>query len=83
MGPTFVCTEAQTDKNLIVSGKLKKPALGGEKAKMAPTYLVSGRSVRDQIMALMHPMTSSSGGTGPDVGQIPFRTYNGEVPMSE
>jgi hypothetical protein len=39
--------------------------------------------VSDQMMALMAPITSSAGGTGPEAGHMPFRTYNGEVPMSE
>lgn len=34
-------------------------------------------------MALMPPMISSSDGTGPLIGQIPFKTYKGDVPMSE
>lgn len=47
------------------------------------TYFNNGRRVSDQTMALMPPMTSSSDGTLPDAGQIPFRTYKGDVPMSE
>ena len=47
------------------------------------TYLSNGNNVRDQMMALMPPMISSSEGTGPAAGQIPFKTYNGDVPMSE
>ena len=34
-------------------------------------------------MALIPPMISSLGGTGPDADQIPLSTYKGEVPMSE
>ena len=47
------------------------------------TYLSNGNKVRDQMMALMPPITSSFEGTGPSEGQIPFKTYNGDVPMSE
>jgi len=47
------------------------------------TYFKSGKRVKDQIIALMPPMISSSGGMSPDEGQIPLRTYSGEVPMSE
>jgi len=54
-----------------------------ENAKRAHTYLRRGINVRDQTMALRPPITSSLGGTGPDVGQIPLRTYKGEVPISE
>ena len=36
-----------------------------------------------QIMALIPPIISSSDGTVPEVGHIPFSTYNGDVPMSE
>lgn len=39
------------------------------------TYLMSGRMVIDQKMALRPPITSSSEGTGPEPGQIPFKTY--------
>lgn len=35
------------------------------------------------MMALIPPMISSLGGTGPDDGQIPLSTYKGDVPMSE
>lgn len=34
------------------------------------------------MIQLMPPITSSSEGTGPSPGHIPFKTYNGEVPMS-
>ena len=47
------------------------------------TYLQNGRRVKDQIMALIHPMISSFGGAGPEDGQIPLSTYKGDVPMSE
>jgi len=46
------------------------------------TYLRRGNNVRDHIMALKPPMTSSVEGAGPLGGQIPFRTYKGDVPMS-
>jgi hypothetical protein len=54
-----------------------------KRQKRVHTYLRRGRNVRDQTMALIAPMTSSLGGTGPDVGQIPLRTYRGDVPISE
>jgi hypothetical protein len=41
-----------------------------------------GNIVNAQMMALIPPMTSSSGGTGPEVGHNPFRVYSGEVPRS-
>ena len=47
------------------------------------TYLHRGSRVNAQIIALMPPMTSSFGGTGPVAGHKPLRVYNGEVPMSE
>jgi hypothetical protein len=47
------------------------------------TYLSNGNNVRDQTIALTPPMISSFEGTGPSLGQIPFKTYNGDVPMSE
>jgi hypothetical protein len=47
------------------------------------TYFNNGRMVRDQKMALIPPITSSFEGTGPLAGQIPFKTYSGDVPMSE
>jgi hypothetical protein len=47
------------------------------------TYLSKGRRVIAQIIALIPPMISSWDGKGPVLGQIPFRTYRGEVPMSE
>jgi hypothetical protein len=34
-------------------------------------------------MALIHPMISSFGGTGPVDDQMPLSTYKGDVPMSE
>lgn len=39
------------------------------------TYLIKGRIVIDQKIALRPPMTSSGEGTGPEAGQIPFKTY--------
>lgn len=47
------------------------------------TYFTRGRSDIAQIMALTPPITSSREGVPLWGGQIPFRTYNGEVPMSE
>lgn len=47
------------------------------------TYLRNGNRVRAQMMALIPPMMSSFEGTFPPLGQIPFKTYSGEVPMSE
>ena len=44
------------------------------------TYFSVGMSKRDQTIALIPPMISSGGGTGPLDGQIPFNTYSGEVP---
>jgi hypothetical protein len=38
------------------------------------TYLMSGNRVSDQIMTLIPPMMSSSGGVGPEDGQMPFKT---------
>ena len=35
------------------------------------------------MMALIHPMISSFGGTGPDDDHMPLSTYKGDVPMSE
>ena len=63
---------------LSVSGDLRK-----KEAKTWLTYLQNGRRVKDQIMALIHPMTSSFGGAGPDDDQMPLSTYKGDVPMSE
>lgn len=45
------------------------------------TYLRKGRMVIAQKMAETPPITSSLLGTGPDEGQIPLRTYSGEVPV--
>jgi hypothetical protein len=42
--------------------------------KMTLTYLINGIRVRDQMIALTPPIISSSGGTPPDAGQIPFST---------
>ena len=47
------------------------------------TYFNKGRIVRAHMIALIPPMTSSFGGTGPPVGQIPLSTYRGDVPISE
>lgn len=47
------------------------------------TYFNNGRNVMDHTIALIAPIASSFGGAGPSAGQIPFRTYRGEVPMSE
>lgn len=44
---------------------------------------MSGRIVNDQKMALTPPITSSWEGTGPVGDQMPFKTYKGDVPMSE
>jgi len=35
------------------------------------------------MIVLIPPITSSLGGVGPSAGQIPFKTYRGEVPISE
>lgn len=50
---------------------------------MRLTYLQNGRRVKDQMIALIHPMISSFGGAGPDDDQMPLSTYKGDVPMSE
>ena len=34
------------------------------------------------MIALTPPMISSLEGNGPSAGQIPFKVYNGEVPIS-
>ena len=49
----------------------------------ALTYLTSGINVMAQMIALIAPITSSFEGAGPSAAQIPFKTYKGDVPMSE
>lgn len=46
------------------------------------TYLHKGKSVKAHMIALIPPITSSFGGTGPLEGHSPFSVYRGEVPMS-
>lgn len=38
------------------------------------TYLIRGTSVKDQMIALIPPIMSSSEGAGPLEGQMPLRT---------
>ena len=47
------------------------------------TYFNSGNNDMDHTIALIPPITSSLEGAGSVAGQIPFKTYKGEVPMSE
>ena len=49
----------------------------------ALTYFNSGISVMAHMIALIPPITSSLDGAGPLAAQIPFKTYKGDVPMSE
>lgn len=56
--------------------------LGGKSGRRR-TYLRRGSNVSAQRIALIPPITSSFEGTGPVAGQMPLRTYRGEVPMSE
>lgn len=63
--------KAQTNEDLFTLREVKLLKI---RQKRVRTYLRRGRNVRDQIMALIPPMTSSLGGTGPDVGQMPLRT---------
>lgn len=75
---SFSGTEAQANEDL------KKIHTGVFEPKAdALTYFKNGNSVKDHTIALMPPITSSLGGAGLSAGQMPFRTYRGEVPMSE
>lgn len=77
-GPSWV--PKRREMKTYVDGELSTWSWG---CTAGLTYFSKGKSVRDHIMALIPPMTSSSEGTSPVLGQIPFKTYNGEVPISE
>ena len=65
---TFASSKRQNDKGL------KWRQLRYKLERVWRTYFIRGSNVIDQMIALIPPMTSSWEGTGPELGQIPFRT---------
>lgn len=72
----YVVSEFESEADLVVRRF-------GEELLRGRTYLTRGIRVMAQMMAEIPPITSSSDGASPLEGQIPFKTYSGEVPRCQ